>query len=725
MQHAPDSDDANWGELTGDSRERVGGHVAEPSSGRVLRNVRVLTNVFAWLGGIGLATQLLFADNAFAAKAVLLLLLLVVLGSWRWPDRDRWVIAAVEAAVLAGSVLVLPAPQPAVAFLFGVVTRRALGGGSSRALVKAVPALVGYLAGQGVLAVAAVRAGSVAFDGLVPRLMPLLGLVIGSAALHATVRAVRHEQDARQAVHAVIDASPVGMLLVDDAGTTLLSNARAHSMFGRQNGLCQVLCIHRNNVVRCEKCRGATGPFELNTDGAVLEVHTAKVPQESRPELTLVVAVDVSERRRQEDALRVRAEQDDLTGLASRPHFLHLLEEALGTGEPVGLLVIDLDQFKEINDSDGHHAGDEYLREFARRTAPAVPPGATAARLGGDEFAVLAPQSGADRSAELAGRVLRALATGPEREMRASIGVAVSAPGTTAAELLRDADAAMYIAKQEGGARAKAFHDEIGARVQARQRDKADLRAAVHGGQMVVHYQPIIELATSHVTGAEALVRWRRPGRGLVRPDEFIGLAEETGLIVPLGAQVLEAACAQGARWSSEGRALGVTVNVSTRQLSSAGFEASLLHALRVTGMPPENLTLEVTESVWADDAAMQGLMAVRDSGIRVALDDFGTGYSSLSYLQRYPFDFVKIDKSFVAALGETGRTAGVLRCVIDLADVLGARAIAEGVETPEQAEWLRREGCAYAQGYLFGRPRHPDGWDDQPAARGARPVRS
>ncbi|MFJ5992928.1 putative bifunctional diguanylate cyclase/phosphodiesterase [Lentzea sp. NPDC092896] len=680
-----------------------------------------MTNVFAWLGGIGLATQLVLAETALAARATLILLLLVVLCSWKWSGGDRWFVAAAEAVVLAGSVLVLPVPQPAVAFLFGVVTRRVLSGGSSRALVKAIPAPVGYVAGQVTSILSAVRTENVDLDGLMASLLPLLGLVIGSAALHATLSAARHERDARQAVHAVIDASPVGIFLVDDTGTSILRNARAQAMFAQQNGTREVRCRHQINLVRCEECGRAAGPVELNVDGDVFEVHTATVPQESRPELTLVVAVDVSERRRQEDALRIRAEQDDLTGLASRPHFLHLLETALSTGEPVGLLVIDLDQFKEINDADGHDAGDEYLREFARRTARAIPHEVTAARLGGDEFAVLATRSGMVESARLADRILAALTTGPERDIRASIGVAVSAPGTTAAELLRDADAAMYIAKKEGGARVKVFQDEIGARVQARQRDKADLRAAVHGDQMVVHYQPIIDLTTSRVTGAEALVRWQRPDRGLLRPDEFIGLAEETGLIIPLGDRVLEAACAQGTRWSTEGRALGITVNVSTRQLSSSAFVTSLRGVLRSTSLPPEKLTLEVTESVWADEAAMQGLMAVRDSGVQVALDDFGTGYSSLSYLQRYPFDLVKIDRSFVGALDETGRTASVVRCVLDLADVLGARTVAEGVETQDQAEWLRREGCDYAQGYLFGKPEHPDDWDHQPAVQGAQ----
>ncbi|NUT50309.1 MAG: EAL domain-containing protein, partial [Saccharothrix sp.] len=394
---------------------------------------------------------------------------------------------------------------------------------------------------------------------------------------------------------------------------------------------------------------------------------------------------------------------------------------ALLAGEEVGLLVIDLDGFKEVNDAEGHEAGDWYLVSAAERISRAIGPVATAARLGGDEFAVLAPGHDVRESARLATRVLSELARpltglGHEAVIRASVGIAVSDTGVGTADLLRDADTAMYVAKREGGGRIRLFRPEMGERVLARRRDKADLRTAVSDGQLVLHYQPIVDLATSTAAGAEALVRWQRPGRGLLGPGEFIGLAEETGLIVPLGNKVLAGACEQAMRWLEQGRALGVTVNVSTRQLSAPAFLPSLDRVLKTTGLPPERLTIEVTESVWADGAAMRGLMDVRETGVRVALDDFGTGYSSLSYLQRYPFDVVKIDRSFTGSLNDAGRTAGVVRCIIDLAEVLGAHTVAEGIETKAQADWLRDAGCAYAQGYLFGRPDLPENWDTQPS---------
>ena len=223
--------------------------------------------------------------------------------------------------------------------------------------------------------------------------------------------------------------------------------------------------------------------------------------------------------------------------------------------------------------------------------------------------------------------------------------------------------------------------------------------------------QPIVDLATSLVTGAEALVRWQRPGHGMVPPAEFIELAEQTGLIVPLGEHVLGQACGQARRWRSQGHCLGVAVNVSTRQLSGRGFASTLSRMLDAAELPPEELTIEVTESIWADETAMRTLMAIKRTGVRVALDDFGTGYSSLSYLQRYPFDIIKIDKSFTLALGAISRTERVVACIISLADSLNAATVAEGVETPDQAAWLRDAGCTFAQGYLFGKPNTAANW--------------
>ncbi|MEU5696471.1 EAL domain-containing protein [Actinosynnema sp. NPDC020468] len=698
-----------------------------PSAG--LRRIVRLTTAFSWVSGVAFALQLALAD-ASPVRLVPAGLVALLLASWLWlPDKDGWPMSAVEGVVAFAAFLVLPTPQPTISFLFAVTVRRSVRGGAGQYPREAVPVVVGYLIG---LVWWTVRDGGVDGDRLAASLMPLVGLVIGSMALHQTVWSARLAHNAARTVEAVVRASPVGLVLLDDDGEPRLHNDRARALLGWDAGRPErVPCPHGADITRCSRgCLGAdVEPVEVRVprpDGSdgVLSVHTATVDRTTGPDHTLVAAVDVSKRRQWEEALRLRSETDELTGLAGRAHFLHLLEEALRSGEVVGLLVVDLDQFKEVNDTEGHEAGDWYLRSAAERIAAAVGPVAVAARIGGDEFAVLAPGHDVRESARLATRVLTELGRplaglGYDLVIRASVGVAVGGEGDGVAELLRDADTAMYVAKRQGGSRMRLFRREMAEEVLARQRDKADLRTAVEEGQLVLHYQPIVDLATSVVTGAEALVRWQRPGQGLLGPGAFIGLAEETGLIVPLGNRVLAGACDQAVRWRDQGRELGVTVNVSTRQLSSAAFLPSLDRVLATTGLPPERLTIEVTESVWADEGAMRGLMEVRGTGVKVALDDFGTGYSSLSYLQRYPFDVVKIDKSFTGALGETSRTAGVVRCIIDLAEVLGADTVAEGIETPAQAEWLRGAGCAYAQGYLFGRPDLADRWDAQPSVRG------
>ncbi|MFJ6673406.1 putative bifunctional diguanylate cyclase/phosphodiesterase [Actinosynnema sp. NPDC091369] len=695
------------------------------SPGRpVLRWIGLLTEVYSWVTCVAFAVQLSFVGVRPGRLVLAGLVLLVLLTWWLRPKRGGWLVALAECVIAHGAVFVLPNPQPIIGFLFAVTVRRAMRGENERFPLQAVPALLGYLSGFTVwITVTPVAVTAPLVTSVV---MPLVGLVVASMALHETVRSGRLVRDAHRTVEAVVRASPIGLVLVDAEGAPRLHNDRARELLAWSAEPGRVPCPHGPDITECQRgCRSADDGVEVRVkrpDGStgVLAVHAVPVEHVSEQH-TLVTALDVSKRRELEDALRSRAERDELTGLAGRTHFLHLVDEALLAGEAVGLLVMDLDGFKEVNDAEGHEAGDWYLVSAAERIGRAVGRVATAARLGGDEFAVLAPGHDVRESARLATRILSELARpltglGHETVIRASVGIAVSSPGVGTADLLRDADTAMYVAKREGGGRIRLFRPEMGEQVLARQRDKADLRTAVSDGQLVLHYQPIVDLATSAAAGAEALVRWQRPGHGLLGPGEFIGLAEETGLIVPLGNKVLAGACEQAMRWREQGRALGVTVNVSTRQLSAPAFLPSLDRVLKTTGLPPERLTIEVTESVWADGAAMRGLMEVRETGVRVALDDFGTGYSSLSYLQRYPFDVVKIDRSFTGALSDTGRTAGVVRCIIDLAEVLGAHTVAEGIETQAQADWLRNAGCAYAQGYLFGRPDLAENWDAQPS---------
>ncbi|MFE9750127.1 putative bifunctional diguanylate cyclase/phosphodiesterase [Saccharothrix saharensis] len=689
-----------------------------------VHRVRRWTTAFAWICGVVFAAQLALAGRALVGAVAALVVALVLCGWVLRPGRDGWGIVVAETAAVVTGTLVLPFPQPVLGFLFGATVRRMLLDGDYRFPVRAAFPVLGYLVGLGV----SVLSGGLAptSEVLVPALMPMVGLIVESVALYETARAARLTDAARvradrahRTAEAAVHASPVGLVLLDGEGRPELFNGRAADLLGwGEPGT--VPCPHGPDITACaEGCaRPGPEPVELRLDhsGTTLTLHPVDVRDGDRAGRVMVAVVDVTARRRWEDVLRERSERDELTGLANRRHFLDLVDRALAGGGDVALLLMDLDQFKEVNDVEGHQAGDLRLVEAARRLRTATGGHDIVARLGGDEFAVLT--SGGDGGVRLARRVLAALAepgaAGGATAIRASVGVAVpgrDGTGRTSQDLLRDADVAMYVAKREGGGRVRLFRREMGEDVAARQRDKAALTAALADDELVVHYQPIIDVATARTTHAEALVRWQHPGRGLLGPDRFIGLAEETGLIVPLGAHVLRTACAQAVRWQGQGHRLGVAVNVSPGQLSGNRFPHEVEELLSATGLEPGRLTVEVTESVWADENAMRLLVAVRGLGVRVALDDFGTGYSSLSYLRRYPFDLVKIDRSFTDGLGEDDRTEGVVRCIIDLAGALGARTVAEGVETPQQAHWLRDAGCDYAQGYLFGRPEPVENW--------------
>ena len=699
------------------------------------RRVRSVIAFYAWLACIGLIAQLLASGGGVVGYLVAALSTAVLVSWWLRPRADSWLVAVLEGLAVGSAFLVLHSPQPAIAFLFGVAVRRALWHGPHLWPMKLSVALAGYLAGFGYWSVRGLGAHDRHLDGaaIVSGVLPLLGLLITSMALYETVRAVRAAEtaeatayDASSALSAVVQASPVGLVVLDETGAARLHNTRARTLLNWDDDPTHsnyVPCPHGDNIVRCvQGCHGAAVPVEVRLcrpggDTRVLALEPASVAQATGTNRIVLAIVDVSRRSEWEDTLRIRSERDDLTGLASRSHLLELLDKALqDNSDRVGLLVIDLDQFKEVNDTDGHEAGDLLLVQVAARIRQAVGVAGVAARLGGDEFAVLVSGRDAAECLRLGGRVLTALSQpqatfGRVLIVAASVGVACTDGGATTADLLRDADAAMYVAKRQGGGRVRLFRPRIGALVVARQQSKADLRRAVDDHQLVVHYQPIIELSTSLVIGAEALVRWQRPGHGLVPPAAFIELAEQTGLIVPLGEHVLRQACGQVQRWRSQGHRLGVAVNVSTRQLSDRGFATALSRTLDGAQLPPQDLTIEVTESIWADEMAMRTLMAIKRTGVKVALDDFGTGYSSLSYLQRYPFDVIKIDKSFTFALGAVPRTERVVACIISLAESLDAATVAEGVETTAQADWLRDAGCTFAQGYLLGRPDTPDNW--------------
>ena len=470
------------------------------------------------------------------------------------------------------------------------------------------------------------------------------------------------------------------------------------------------------------------------------EVHLSNLLDE--PDVAGIVANfrDITERKNLEGRLAHQAFHDDLTGLANRALFQDRVEHALASHSREGdthsqaLIFIDLDDFKTVNDAHGHGVGDEVLVAVGQRIGAAVRGGDTCARFGGDEFAILLenlPQPGL--AYEVGARILESLRTeiptaAGAIELNASLGIVFSSPGIDASDLIRNADLAMYEAKGQGKGRFEIFEQGMHDAVVERLALKADLRRGVDRGEFIPHYQPVIELSTGKVVGAEALARWEHPTRGLLPPAAFIDLAEETGLIVALGRNILRLACADATRWGSTfGDAPTLSVNLSARQLQHESIVEDVAEILRETGLDPACLTLEITESVLiADpDAAAKVLNRLKDLGVTLALDDFGTGYSSLSYLGRFPVDVLKIDRSFVAGMGATsgssdeaaGTEVALLEAIVGLGQMLHLSVVAEGIERPDQLARLDALGCGLGQGFLFAKPMPDAEFNGQVAA--------
>ena len=462
--------------------------------------------------------------------------------------------------------------------------------------------------------------------------------------------------------------------------------------------------------VRC-RIRGADGTWR-HTEATVTR-HDAADGQDG----LLFVARDVSDQVALQEELTLLTFHDGLTGLSNRAYFEERTREVLarpGQGAPhAAILFIDLDGFTAVNDSVGHASGDLLLAQAARRIRAAAQLDDTVARFGADEFAVIVETRGdAQAVVDLAERLVGALAEEPyqvagrEIVLTASVGIAFSEDGLDATDLLRNADLAMARAKALGGGRMEVFAAHMHADVVRRLELRSELRRALDEGQFAVEYQPVVDLQTSRVTGVEALVRWWRGGV-LVPPEEFIGPAEELGLIVPLGGWVLREACLQVAQWRESSWDVGLSVNLSAKQVIAPRFTESVAEALDHAGLPPSALTVEVTEDVLVDAVGdtVERLSQLRGLGVRLAIDDFGTGYASLAHLRRLPVDIIKIDPSFVSGVGRDDNLTLLTRTIVRLGQALGLVVVAEGIERPEQLELLREMGCARGQGYLVARP--------------------
>uniref|UniRef100_UPI0005B97399 putative bifunctional diguanylate cyclase/phosphodiesterase n=1 Tax=Methylobacterium sp. B1 TaxID=91459 RepID=UPI0005B97399 len=514
-----------------------------------------------------------------------------------------------------------------------------------------------------------------------------------------------------------LDAVRQGLLMIDPTGTVIAANAPARQLLA---GLNVTLRVQASAIPLLRALRAGTAPPRgallrslrralARRQPVVFELrhrdHTVQV--ELHPLATggwVVSLEDVSTRKAVEARADAMARRDPLTGLPNRLLLRERLAEALArlarTGECCALLLIDLDRFKPVNDTLGHPIGDALLETVADRLRSTVRPTDTVARIGGDEFVILQPgirdaagtQALARRVVDLIGRTY--MVEGHLLTIGASVGVALAPEdGTDADRLLKNADLALYRAKLDGRGTYRFFEPEMDARMQARRKLELDLRQALARREFQLHFQPQLQLASGTLIGCEALIRWRHPERGLVSPLDFIPLAEEIGLIVPIGEWVVRQACRDAMTWPEH---MSVAVNVSPAQFKSDRLVETIISALAGSGLPARRLEVEITEGVLLqeNDRTLQTLHRLRELGVRVSMDDFGTGYSSLSYLRSFPFDKIKIDRSFVKDLTSKPDGEAIIRAIAGLGKSLGMTTVAEGVETAEQMQSVRLEGC-------------------------------
>jgi diguanylate cyclase (GGDEF)-like protein/PAS domain S-box-containing protein len=558
----------------------------------------------------------------------------------------------------------------------------------------------------------------------------LTSLLLGWALMHATRRQTAHFRSLVTASTDLVAAfGPTGCTYVSGSVTEMLGRPEPEVL---GHGFIRFVHADDREALNeaCVNGQAHQLVFRLQNkfgEWRQLEAHVSDLRSDRHIRGVVLNARDVTERVRLEEELTHQAFHDGLTGLANRALFRDRLDQSLSrstrTGEKLAVLFVDLDGFKQVNDTLGHDAGDKLLEEVARRFNTAIRPSDTLARLGGDEFALLLQEADETLSVTVAERLLERLSkaihlAGREMSLGASVGVAVHDGGQgKSEELMRHADLAMYAAKKGGRGRYAVFHHDMGRELGDLFGLEHELRLGLQRGEFGVYYQPQISLGSREIVGVEALLRWRSPTRGAVPPSEFIPVAESTGLIQPLGEFVLRESCEQAARWAQDGllpESFVIWVNVSAKQLTAGGVGKLVRNALATAGIQPSQLGLEVTETAivaegTAGDRAMLELQELHAQGVRIAIDDFGTGFSSLAQLRRFPVDMIKVDRSFVQGIEHDARDEAITTHTVNLAHAIGVLALAEGVESTGQLTSIDELGCDLAQGYLFAHPTPAD----------------
>ena len=548
------------------------------------------------------------------------------------------------------------------------------------------------------------------------------------------VEAARVRREAEARFEVAFEQAGIGAAIVGLDGIPLRVNAAVCTLLGRPENLLIGRTwddYHHPDETSIGKARLARGAPDTYTDerrfvrpdGSVVWAVLYDVlvrDQAGNPQYHFAQLQDITERKEFEAQLAHQALHDPLTGLPNRALLDDRLVQGLAgarrRGSQLGVIFLDIDQFKEVNDSLGHAAGDDLLIQAVRRMAAVVRPSDTVARSGGDEFVIVCDDISMDEAGKVAGRLLEAirqpcLIGDQEMTVTASLGVVLADEQAAPESLLSDSEAAMYVAKARGRNRVEFSDTTLRTKAERRLTTASALRHALERKEFTVHYQPVVDLATGALVSAEALSRWVHPSHGLISPAEFIPLAEETGLIIPIGAWVLDQACRKLVEWQRTTPSMSVAVNLSIRQLLATDIVGVVAEVLKSTGAKPETLCLELTESVFMADAEYFGrtLASIKGLGVTLAIDDFGTGFSSLSYLKDFPVDAVKIDRSFVDGLGNDPQKSALVGAIIAMADALHLGVTAEGVETYDQLAVLLRLGCQRAQGYYLARPMPAD----------------